>query len=95
MAMTEIDAKLPERLRSLAGIFTNASHRRDVVEAADELTTLRARLARCEEALTQIADEQKVYKGHGDYDILPALTAEEAQMSARTALSEGAQREGD
>jgi Lar family restriction alleviation protein len=39
-------------------------------------------------ALEQIADEQKVYKGHGDYDIIPALTADEAQSLARKVLSQ-------
>jgi hypothetical protein len=39
------------------------------------------------DALERIAAEQKVYKGHGDYEIVPALTAEEAQSVAREALS--------
>jgi DNA-binding GntR family transcriptional regulator len=39
------------------------------------------------EALERIAAEQKVYKGHGVYVIVPALTAEEAQSVAREALS--------
>lgn len=38
-------------------------------------------------ALEEIADEQKVYKGHGDFDIIPALDADEAQSRARKALS--------
>jgi hypothetical protein len=38
-------------------------------------------------ALEQIADEQKVYKGHGDYDILPFCDADEAQKLARSALA--------
>jgi len=39
------------------------------------------------EALEKIAGEQKVYKGHGDYDIIPAFDADEAQRIARTALA--------
>lgn len=38
------------------------------------------------EALEKIAEEQKVYLGHGDYNIVPALTAEEAQALARYVL---------
>jgi hypothetical protein len=38
------------------------------------------------DALNHIADEQKVYKGHGDYDILPMCDADEAQSIARDAL---------
>lgn len=38
-------------------------------------------------ALERIADEEKVYRGHGDYDILPALSAKEAQQVARSALA--------
>lgn len=40
-------------------------------------------------ALLRIADEHKVYKGHGDHDIVPACSAEEAQSLARTALRNG------
>lgn len=40
-------------------------------------------------ALLRIADEHKVYKGHGDYDIVPACSAEDAQSLARTALRNG------
>lgn len=38
-------------------------------------------------ALEKIADEDKVYKGHGDYDIVTACTAEEAQRLARDAIT--------
>lgn len=41
---------------------------------------------RFREALERIAGEQKVYTGHGDYDILPALDADEAQALARSVL---------
>lgn len=37
-------------------------------------------------ALEEIASEQKIYKGHGDYDIAPKLNADEAMMRARAAL---------
>ncbi len=37
-------------------------------------------------ALEQIAAEQKVYKGHGDFDVIPALDADEAQALARKTL---------
>lgn len=40
-------------------------------------------------ALLRIADEHKVYKGHGDHDTVPACSAEEAQSLARTALRNG------
>lgn len=43
------------------------------------------------EALEKIAAEQKVYRGHGDYDIIPALDADEAQAVARTALASAPQ----
>ena len=49
-------------------------------DLAGEVVRLRA-------ALEQISNEQKVYKGHGDYDILPAFTADEAMMLARKALA--------
>lgn len=38
-------------------------------------------------ALEQIAAEQKVYLGHGDYTIEPALSAEKAQSAARAAIA--------
>ena len=47
---------------------------------------LRAR--KFKEALEKIAEEQKIYKGHGDYDIEPALTAQGAQDLARKVLSD-------
>lgn len=43
-------------------------------------------LDRYKDALSRIAEEQKVYLGHGDYDTLPMLSAEEAQSLARDAL---------
>ena len=54
------------------------------------MTDLETLIAAYREALEQIADEQKIYKGHGDYDIEPALTAVEAQSVARKALASGA-----
>ena len=42
-------------------------------------------------ALMQIADEQKIYRGHGDYTIEPALSAEEAQAVARAAIAKATQ----
>ena len=44
------------------------------------------------EALELIAGEWKVYLGHGDYRIEPALSAEDAQAEARKALSDFATR---
>lgn len=38
-------------------------------------------------ALEKIASEQNVYKGHGNYDTVPAYTADEAQGIARAVLS--------
>lgn len=43
-------------------------------------------LDRYRDALWRIAEEQRVYMGHGDYDMLPMLSAEEAQSLARHAL---------
>ncbi len=40
------------------------------------------------DALERIADEQKVYLGHGSYNIEPAFTADEAQTIARAALTD-------
>ena len=47
---------------------------------------------RLREALKEIAGEQKVYTGHGDYDVLPALDADQAQALARRALMSGNQQ---
>ena len=58
----------------------------DLQTAQARAAQLEAELARLRTALEQIADEQKVYKGHGDYDIIPALDADEAQKIARKAL---------
>jgi hypothetical protein len=38
-------------------------------------------------ALEKISAEQRIYKGHGDFDTIPALSADEAQAVAREALS--------
>lgn len=39
------------------------------------------------DALEQIAREQNVYKGHGDFDTVPYLSSEQAQTVARSALA--------
>jgi hypothetical protein len=57
-----------------------------IVSGTLKLNEARAEIAALREALTEIADEQKVYKGHGDYDILPKYDAEGAQSLARAAL---------
>jgi len=38
-------------------------------------------------ALEEIASENKVYKGHGDYDIVPSYSAEQAQRIAQKAIT--------
>lgn len=48
---------------------------------------LEAEVARLRECLEKIAGESKVYRGHGDYDIVPAFDGEEAQHIARDALT--------
>lgn len=57
----------------------------------EAVAALEAENKRLRKALEQIADEQKVYKGYGDYDILPALDAYEAQALARQALMSASQ----
>jgi hypothetical protein len=42
--------------------------------------------AKMREALEHIADEENVYKGHGNYETVPVLSAEEAQSAARSVL---------
>lgn len=37
-------------------------------------------------ALAQIADEENVYKGNGDYDTVPTMSAEQMQSLAREVL---------
>jgi hypothetical protein len=67
---------------------TGVYHILDSNECAgvNEHDSMHDELQRFREALERIADEQKVYKGHGDYDIIPALNREEAQAVARKAL---------
>jgi len=60
------------------------SCRADVVQRIGEWTIKNVGIVT---ALVEIAREQKIYKGHGDYDIAPALTADEAMMRARRALA--------
>ena len=82
------DATTPDLLRSLAYYATEARPISRLTEDGRPLVRRAAdELERYKVALDMIADEQKVYKGHGDYDILPALDADEAQNVARRALS--------
>lgn len=55
--------------------------------AIEDMGDLLWRYDRMRKVLDQIADEQKVYKGHGDYDVIPACGADEAQRLAREVLN--------
>ena len=46
-----------------------------------------AEIASLRAALSEIAQEEKVYLGHGDYTIVPSCSAEEAQSIAVRALT--------
>lgn len=60
----------------------------DTIESLeDKLDQAEAQVAMLVEALEQIADEEKIYEGHGNYGIVPALDSYDAQALARKTLS--------
>jgi len=53
-----------------------------------EVEELTAQCDKFIKALEKIADERQIYLGHGDSDIVPSLSAHEAQSVARQAITE-------
>lgn len=80
--MVEIPEEWVDRVHSVLATRAVLTCRADVEAALSALP-----VAEMVEALQKIADEQKQYLGHGDYDILPACSADEAQRLAIKALS--------
>ena len=81
---------MPLGLRDCTEPMTKAE-RAELKRENDLWRALEAENKRLRAALERIASEQKVYKGHGDFDTLPALEADEAQAEARRALTSASQ----